>query len=88
MFYVIDGFLDISLPLDNVGKTEKQQTEREEKKTEERYDATPKPPLASLPSYFTSKGTRQSPVGPSSKTHKHLFTVKRGGIAGYLGMFY
>lgn len=58
LFYVIEGFLDILLPI-------------EEKS-------------ASMPTQ--SKGSEHRSARFEDKDHKLLFTVKPGGIAGYLGM--
>jgi hypothetical protein len=60
LFYVIDGFLDILLPIDK-----KSQTNTEE------------------PNY----GGQNSPRAGAKRDpqQKLLFTVKAGGIAGYLG---
>ena len=62
LFYVIEGFLDILLPVKEQGKDE--------------------------PSAFrTSDAEAWRYQGDSKQRQKLLFTVKPGGIAGYLGKF-
>jgi lysophospholipid hydrolase len=66
LFYVVDGFLDILLPVKETGK-----------------DNLPKP-KASQP-LEDNESWRASSLQPSNPQQKLLFTVKPGGIAGYLG---
>src|ERR1700722_12082112 len=61
LYYVIEGFLDIFLPLEE---------------SPSRKAAEPKLPSRSLP---------EKRKGDTSTLQKLLFTVKPGGIAGYLG---
>jgi hypothetical protein len=73
MFYVIEGFLDVILPAAD----------------SQRHDGSDAeiPSQKNLPSGRTS---RQSTINHENKQSKpleegkHLFTVKSGGIAGYL----
>lgn len=74
MFYVIEGFLDVILPvtdLDHQGGSD-----------------TKAPSQDSVPSGRTSRRSTLNREGRKPKPQeegKHLFTVKPGGIAGYLG---
>lgn len=76
LFYVIDGLLDVSMP------SEESPEEKERSDSFNSFCSKPSRPSFSGPfekehaSRFTHKAT---------KSHKHLFTVKPGGIAGYLG---
>ena len=95
LFYVIDGILDISLPLDK--DTQKNSGDRPDAS---RVPKTPRPttPGVKKPATMSGTGRHQSTAngnrsanttnnGPSGK-RRHLFTVKPGGIAGYMGMFF
>ncbi|EJD03753.1 patatin-domain-containing protein [Fomitiporia mediterranea MF3/22] len=65
LFYVIDGILDISLPLEEDTSTKLGREEREHKPAAKHRSATVTP---------TS----------SNEKRRYLFTVKPGGIAGYM----
>jgi lysophospholipid hydrolase len=67
LFYVVEGFLDILLPVE----------ESRGEGTQEHKSS--KPGATRLQSKSIVKGRSQE---------KHLFTVKPGGIAGYLGEFH
>ncbi|KZV84312.1 patatin-domain-containing protein [Exidia glandulosa HHB12029] len=67
LFYVIDGFLDVSLPSDESSSDD------HVPRTKERSTST-----ASKPTTSNSNSQPNEPEG------RHLFTVKPGGIAGYL----
>lgn len=60
LFYVIEGFLDILLPVKEQGKD-------------------------GPPAFRTSDAEAWRGQGESKQRQKLLFTVKPGGIAGYLG---
>lgn len=73
MFYVIEGFLDVILPVVD---------------SQRHGGWDPKvPPQENLSSGWTSRQSTFNHEGKQSKPPeegKHLFTVKPGGIAGYL----
>lgn len=88
LFYVIEGFLDIVLP-DDIGSSPQTTHDR----------SKPKPPSASVDDLY-SQGefvdsesdfssvpgiTKRQSTEPHGGTGSTLFTVKPGGIAGYLG---
>lgn len=71
MFYVIEGFLDVILPV-----------------TDLRGADAKAPPQDNIPSGRTSGRStlnHESRKPKPQEEGKHLFTVKPGGIAGYLG---
>ncbi|KAF9531870.1 hypothetical protein CPB83DRAFT_867766 [Crepidotus variabilis] len=69
LFYVIEGFLDILLPV---------------KESHKQEASVPKPPNLRAEGE-DSEESRRSPASTTPKqTQKLLFTVKPGGIAGYL----
>ncbi|CAG7848003.1 Lysophospholipase NTE1; AltName: Full=Intracellular phospholipase B; AltName: Full=Neuropathy target esterase homolog [Serendipita indica DSM 11827] len=70
LFYVIDGLLDVSIPVDK----------------EEPNHPVAGEPRAKSPQHSTQKRQQSHLPGngfADTKTMKHLFTVKPGGIAGY-----
>lgn len=75
MFYIIEGFLDIMLPAEDGGS---------------KRPADVKPQDTASGRTSRQSTTQSKPNvnlgGPSPKDYngKHLFTVKPGGIAGYL----
>jgi len=69
LFYVIEGFLDILLPI------------KEKSKEEATLQKTPHPRQEST----DSEPWRTPSTGAAKPEQKLLFTVKPGGIAGYLG---
>ncbi|KDQ14464.1 hypothetical protein BOTBODRAFT_187823 [Botryobasidium botryosum FD-172 SS1] len=75
LFYVIDGFLDVSMPGDE--NRQKDSVESPKVATTARTPRAP-PPAPSR------RGTDPPQLGKPAKGSKHLFTIKRGGIAGYL----
>lgn len=85
---MIDGILDISIPIDQSPKVDKR---RDEPQNESSTRGRP-PSAASFvhdqdyPARSTSRGgtERGDRTKPSTSTRKHLFTVKPGGIAGYM----
>ena len=85
LFYVIDGFLDMILPTENKGsesaKTERGknvQPEDEKTHSQSRFDILFD---ANSRHEDTTKSKRNK-----DRSQKPLFTVKPGGIAGYLCM--
>lgn len=84
LFYVIDGFLDILLPLDDSPETRPVHAET---------PRTPHPNRRPEASKASASAKGKMPSGPhrerssvqDEKARQHLFTVKPGGIAGYLG---
>lgn len=68
LFYVIEGFLDILLPI----RKSRARTSAHSKSS--MSDTDPLPAPEHLPD--------------THQTHKLLFTVKPGGIAGYLGKYW
>ena len=73
MFYVIEGFLDVILPV-----TDSQGHHGSETKTPSQNNP-PSSRASGLPASNNESGeSKQQEEG------KHLFTVKPGGIAGYL----
>lgn len=99
LFYVIDGFLDVSLPSekaesdDNVPRAGERSTSTASRPSESQSKTRPM-----LKSTFSasSTSTRAPKRSEQSKSRgnqpnvtegRHLFTVKPGGIAGYLGAF-
>lgn len=89
LFYVIEGFLDILLPVDDKAVPKQESTPPDAKPDllrEELWSASTESVTSgstkgtSKPSKPTnSQSTERGPKG------RHLFTVKPGGIAGYLG---
>lgn len=69
IFYVIEGFLDVSLPIEDTGVNKSKENE-----------------LSPLLVPTIKRGSVENGATKSPKTMKHLFNVKAGGIAGYLGM--
>jgi hypothetical protein len=65
---VIEGFLDVSLPMEDVPANKEQP---------EALPLFTPGPRKHVPT--------ESQTQKQAKTSKHLFTVKAGGIAGYLG---
>ena len=89
LFYVIDGILDISLPLyehkvEKTSASEKEETSQTHTSpsTSSSSSLNGKPQPARRES--VSGGERSHPTSPGRKS-RHLFTVKPGGIAGYMG---
>ncbi|KAI9057768.1 patatin-domain-containing protein [Trametes sanguinea] len=83
LFYVIDGFLDMILPVEDhskeAEKPKKQDHDhaRDSSSTRSEYSFTGRP--------HSSQGERSSHAKHNrDKSQKPLFTVKPGGIAGYL----
>lgn len=76
LFYVIDGLLDVSMPSDEQSK--------DKEKPESTKTSAPGKSVRPRPDGFLGSGT--SGTDKPMKSHKHLFTVRPGGIAGYLGM--
>ena len=64
LFYVIEGFLDILLPI-----------EESQRRT----------PIQSKPNSSDAGSWPPEHLPDTHQSHKLLFTVKPGGIAGYLG---
>lgn len=81
LYYVIDGFLDVSIPVE----------EKEERKPYARPDRrrTSQEPFPKLRRTKTNTSRTQStaglPKGAKKMVQKSLFLVKPGGIAGYVG---
>ena len=74
MFYVIEGFLDVILPMNDPQSQGGPDTNA--------------PPQENTPSGRTSRQSTSNHENkqpkPQEEDGKHLFTVKPGGIAGYL----
>ncbi|KAI0360965.1 patatin-domain-containing protein [Trametes cingulata] len=81
LFYVIDGFLDMILPVEDnsndASKPKKQENTRERSSSRSEFSCTGRP---------RSSHADRPGQGRTSKdrSQKPLFTVKPGGIAGYL----
>lgn len=73
---MIDGLLDVSMPSDETSK------EKEKERAESLKSYESKSPHRSSGVNFYLDNSSNS---KQQKGHKHLFTVKPGGIAGYLG---
>jgi hypothetical protein len=90
---VIEGFLDIVLPTEERSFSEKEPREMQSTPTVDSLydvDATSTNEDGNISSVGSSKESRRSaPSAPqrdsSLKGRRPLFTVKPGGIAGYLG---
>jgi predicted acylesterase/phospholipase RssA/CRP-like cAMP-binding protein len=81
LYYVIDGFLDVSIPIDE--KEERRRPLDSTEKNVSRDDLFPK-----LKRSKTSNGRTPSIAGPKEprrQVQKSLFLVKPGGMAGYIG---
>jgi lysophospholipid hydrolase len=94
LFFVIEGFLDIVLPTEERTFPEKELRAKQSTPTvDSLYDveATSKNEDGNISSIGSSKESsrRSAPSvprrDPSLKGRRPLFTVKPGGIAGYLG---
>jgi hypothetical protein len=92
LFYVIDGFLDIFLPVaDSRLKTadDDSRSGGATRPQSERH-ASFKESFPSTRSNSTASAANIAPSAraarPQLESYRPLFTVKRGGIAGYLGM--
>lgn len=89
LFYVIDGLLDVSMPSEDLKDSQKGKEVDRKRDKNRRRGSTEGGRQASLQSrysgYFDSTSFIQSLRG-STKNQKHLFTVRPGGIAGYLGI--
>lgn len=95
LFYVIDGFLDVSLPLEESSNDASRAKERAGSTASKPSTSTSKtrPNIKSTVSVSgsSSRGAKRSETGksrasqPAAAEGRHLFTVKPGGIAGYLG---
>lgn len=84
LFYVIDGFLDILLPVEK--ENEKEKASSTKPKASKQTHTAPGSSRSSsvhsrdhMPSFSVHTAPR-----PSKDSPKPLFTVKAGGIAGYL----
>ncbi|EJD52213.1 patatin-domain-containing protein [Auricularia subglabra TFB-10046 SS5] len=97
LFYVIDGFLDVSMPTEAPAKEENAPHPRDRSgstalKTPVPSTSKPRPSARSNVSMSgsSSRGPKQRADSRQKGTEreepeaKHLFTVKPGGIAGYL----
>ncbi len=92
LFYVIDGFLDMILPADNTSSDKEKagkQSNGEAPKATQQQRPVPTSWSRSESTFTTgSHGTHATGAskGKSTKnsSQKPLFTVKPGGIAGYL----
>ena len=85
LFYVIDGFLDISLPFDDPlddRRDDADATHSARTPLPHRTSDAARTGKSKVPSTIRDKATLQR-----ERARQHLFTVKPGGIAGYLGMF-
>lgn len=86
LFYVIDGLLDISLPTDEPLDKRHERTEPPHTtKTPFRRTDTAKANVGINPSAKTPLGHKERASTGPERARQHLFTVKPGGIAGYLG---
>lgn len=90
LFYVIDGILDISLPPDEVADSKNGREEAEHKHSPNVHTATMTPGVSSVKQGSirrNSASTSERPANkkPPGEKRRHLFTVKPGGIAGYMG---
>ncbi|KAF8514349.1 hypothetical protein BU17DRAFT_52619 [Hysterangium stoloniferum] len=71
LFYVIDGLLDVSMPSDDHAKSSHARSDNSA--------------YSQMGDYFDAHDAPSSlPSIKHAKSHKHLFTVRPGGIAGYL----
>ncbi|KAH7334450.1 hypothetical protein B0J17DRAFT_577634 [Rhizoctonia solani] len=92
LFYVIDGFLDVSIPQEEAtyGKTANPPGGVATVSKPPKRKSTTRPELKVLSSGQERSGASNASIDhslgrtTSSKPSKHLFTVKTGGIAGYL----
>lgn len=94
LFFVIEGFLDVLMPEGHLGSLEKASNPTPTRSEAPSRASSPPPQATGL--HRTQSGTRQSsrqntpplPPGPATSSNKRppkvLFTVKPGGIAGYL----
>ncbi|CAL1694396.1 unnamed protein product [Somion occarium] len=81
LFYVIDGFLDILLPAEkSAPQSTKSKVNRQAHIATETYGARSSAHSQSPPLTFAERPSNRPPKDES----KPLFTVKTGGIAGYL----
>ncbi|KAI5124113.1 hypothetical protein M0805_000927 [Coniferiporia weirii] len=87
LFYVIDGILDISLPLDE-GANKDTGHEDPEPRLSSRVPSSSIPTMgrnmAGSARRSDAGSERNSGPKPPEKQRRHLFTVKPGGIAGYI----
>lgn len=83
MFFVIEGFLDVSLPTEDDKFSSSAAAMKAKEGEQSTKTQTPFP--SSIPSTKKkpTKDDSRPPVPKHAKTSKHLFTVKAGGIAGY-----
>lgn len=90
LFYVIDGFLDVILPTDKPSSADEKPTKPSKSKqssttTHDRDHSAHSqfPSVSSMRGVFTEASTQRN----KDRSQKPLFTVKPGGIAGYLCTF-
>lgn len=85
LFYVIDGHLDISMPQEDAREPTAMPRGTQDEGTP-RYSMSPAPSFAKQGGPSSIDYLRQNEARKAAnKDRKHLFTVKPGGIAGYLG---
>ncbi|KAG8976209.1 phosphatidylcholine and lysophosphatidylcholine phospholipase [Tulasnella sp. 425] len=97
LFYVIDGFLDVSLPVDeHVGPTTSSSSNGAPVRPGSRQSTSqPKPKVATTQGVRWGDSSQSAKIKNGTSSHvskgilntkvsRHLFTVKPGGIAGYL----
>jgi lysophospholipid hydrolase len=81
LYYVIDGFLDVSIPVDEKSFNHNIFGDNHSEASVDRSTAT-NPSFGGTPRQTASR-TRASKAGKKSK--KSLFMIKPGGVAGYIG---
>ncbi|KAF8323129.1 patatin-domain-containing protein [Clavulina sp. PMI_390] len=81
LFYIIDGFLDVSIPMDESEVTSKPNVVDDWEEEDPSPFSARRSPRLSTPKL--ARTASSDPQGKQHKVSKHLFTVKNGGIAGY-----
>ncbi|KAI5848150.1 hypothetical protein BZA05DRAFT_404571 [Tricharina praecox] len=83
LYYVIDGFLDVSIPVD--GKATMSQNIFGDNHSEAGADRESLNRTATNSSFSARSTSRTRTNGKPTRTQKSLFMIKPGGVAGYIG---
>jgi lysophospholipid hydrolase len=91
LYYVVDGFLDVSVPSDEQGDSSMfRQTHRSSSSIKPNADEKLAPAARTMTGLSRTSGSAIAPAGPDGKKRKavgrkSLSLIKPGGIAGYIG---
>ena len=83
LYYVIDGFLDVSIPGDDTGQPESPYMNGVRSNYDDDDDILP--PLSKVSPITPGTGYRSLPRKNKAASRRSLFLIKPGGLAGYVG---